>query len=59
MTVNGAYASFEEHQKGSIVPGKLADLTVLEQDPLATPAELWLGIKVQRTMLGGKWVYES
>ena len=59
MTVNGAYASFEEHQKGSIAPGKLADLTVLEQDPLATPAELWLGIKVQRTMLGGKWVYES
>ncbi len=59
MTVDGAYASFEEHQKGSIAPGKLADLTVLEQDPFALPAESWLGIKVERTMLGGKWVYES
>ncbi len=59
MTVNGAYASFEEHRKGSIAPGKLADLTVLAQDPLAVPAESWMGIKVERTLLGGKWVYES
>ncbi|MGD0501660.1 MAG: amidohydrolase [Steroidobacteraceae bacterium] len=59
MTLNGAYASFEEHEKGSIAPGKLADLTVLAQDPLAVPAELWLDIPVERTMLGGKWVYES
>jgi len=59
MTMNGAYASFEEQEKGSIAPGKLADLTVLAQDPLAVPAELWLDIPVERTMLGGKWVYEA
>ncbi len=59
MTLNGAYASFEEHEKGSIAPGKLADLAVLAQDPLATPPEAWAGIQVERTMLGGKWVFES
>jgi hypothetical protein len=59
MTLNGAYASFEEHEKGSIAPGKLADLTVLAQDPLAVPAQLWLDIQVERTMLGGKWIYEA
>jgi predicted amidohydrolase YtcJ len=59
MTLNGAYASFDEHEKGSISPGKLADLAVMAQDPLAAPAESWLGIKVERTMLGGKWVFES
>ncbi len=58
-TLYGAYASFEEHDKGSIEPGKLADLAVLEQDPLAVPAEQWQSIKVQRTLLGGKWVYEA
>jgi predicted amidohydrolase YtcJ len=59
MTLNGAYSSFEEREKGSIAPGKLADLAVLAKDPLATPAEAWQSIKVERTMLGGKWVYES
>ena len=59
MTLDGAYASFEEHLKGSIAPGKLADLAVMAQDPLAPPAERWMDIKVERTMLGGKWVYEA
>lgn len=58
-TLDGAYASFEEHEKGSIEPGKLADLVVLEQDPLTVPAEQWLDIKVERTLLGGNWVYEA
>ena len=58
-TLDGAYASFEEHDKGSLEPGKLADLVVLQGDPLALPPEAWLAIKVQRTMLGGAWVYES
>jgi predicted amidohydrolase YtcJ len=58
-TLDGAHASFEEHDKGSIEPGKLADLVVLAQDPLAVPPERWLDIKVERTMLGGNWVYES
>jgi predicted amidohydrolase YtcJ len=58
-TLDGAYASFEEHEKGSIEPGKLADIVVLKGDPFALPAEHWLDIKVERTMLGGRWVYES
>jgi predicted amidohydrolase YtcJ len=58
-TLDGAYASFEEHEKGTIEHGKLADLVVLKDDPFAEPAEHWLDIKVERTMLGGRWVYES
>jgi len=45
--------------KGTIEPGKLADLVVLKEDPFAVPAEHWLDVKVERTMLGGRWVYES
>ena len=58
-TLDGAYASFEEHDKGSIEPGKLADLVVLEGDPFTLAEESWLDIKVERTLLGGRWVYES
>jgi predicted amidohydrolase YtcJ len=58
-TIDGAYASFEEHDKGTIEAGKLADLVVLKEDPFSVPAEQWQGIKVERTMLGGRWVYES
>lgn len=58
-TLDGAHASFEEHDKGSIEPGKLADLVVLKGDPFTLAAESWLDIKVERTLLGGRWVYES
>lgn len=58
-TLNGAYAAFEEDLKGSIQPGQLADLMVLAQDPFKTdPSEL-LKIQVERTMVGGRWKYES
>jgi hypothetical protein len=58
-TVNGAYASFEENQKGSITPGKLADLVVLGRDPLREEPSKLIGIPVQRTMVGGKWMFEA
>jgi predicted amidohydrolase YtcJ len=58
-TIDGAHASFEEHDKGTIEPGKVADLVVLQEDPFSVPAERLMDIKVERTMLGGKWVYES
>lgn len=58
-TINGAYASYEEHIKGSLTPGKVADLVVLGKDPTKTdPMEL-IDIPIERTMVDGKWVYES
>ena len=58
-TINGAYASFEEKLKGSIEPGKLADLVVLGLDPFREDPSTLVTIPVERTMTGGKWVYES
>jgi hypothetical protein len=58
-TVNGAHASFEEKLKGSIEAGKLADLVVLGRDPLKENPSTLVTIPIERTMVGGKWMYES
>jgi len=58
-TINGAYASFEENRKGSITAGKLADLVVLGRDPLRVDPMSLIDIPIERTMTGGRWVYES
>jgi predicted amidohydrolase YtcJ len=58
-TIHGAYASFEENIKGTIAPGKLADLVVLGRDPFRSDPAALLTIPVERTMVGGKWTYES
>ena len=58
-TINPAFASHEENIKGSITPGKLADLVVLSEDIFAVkPVEL-LRTKVTMTMLGGKVVFQA
>ncbi len=54
----GAYASFEEDIKGTLAPGKLADMCVLSQDILAVEAEDILNTKVDLTIVGGKIVYQ-
>jgi hypothetical protein len=59
LTVNGAYASFEERLKGSLTAGKLADLVVLKTDPRTVPAIEIVNVGIERTMVGGRWVYES
>ena len=58
-TIHGAHASFEEHLKGSIEPGKLADLVVLGRDPLKEEPSSLITIPIQGTMVGGRWVYEA
>ncbi len=58
-TINGAYASYEENIKGSLETGKLADLVVLEKDPAKADPTTIIDIKIERTMVDGKWIYES
>jgi hypothetical protein len=58
-TTGSAFAEFEEKEKGKIAPGMLADFVVLDRDLTATPADKLLGIKVLRTVVGGKTVYEA
>ena len=58
-TINGAYASYEEHIKGSLEINKLADLVVLDEDPTHVDTDKIIDIKIERTMVNGNWVYES
>ena len=58
-TLGSAFAQFEEKEKGKLVPGMLADFAVLDRDPAATSPEKLVGIKVLRTVVGGKTVYEA
>ena len=57
-TYNGAYASLEEDIKGSIEPGKLADLVILSENILETPVERIKSVKADMTILDGEIVYE-
>ena len=59
FTINGAYLSFEEHIKGSIEVGKLADLAVLSADLLTVPEDDIRQIQVLMTMVGGKIVFQQ
>lgn len=55
----GAYASFDEHRKGTITPGKLADFAVLGADPRAVDPNTIDQIPVLATISGGRTVYEA
>jgi len=57
-TIGGAFATGQERQRGSIEPGKLADLVLLERDPLAMPVDELADVKPLATMLGGRWVFD-
>ncbi len=56
-TINGAYAGFEEDIKGSLTPGKLADVTVLSQDIMTVPEDQIPTTEVVYTIIGGEVVY--
>ncbi len=57
-TLAGAYASFEEHLKGSIEVGKLADMVVLSTDPTSISPDEIKNITVEKTIIGGEVVWE-
>ncbi len=58
-TLTSAYAEFAEKEKGSIEPGKLADLAVLSQDVFTVPAGDLPKTESVMTIVGGKIVYDS
>ena len=59
VTLDAAYAHFEEGAKGSIAPGKLADLVVLSADPTAVPLEELQAICVEATLKEGALIHGS
>ena len=58
-TNEAAYAEFEEASKGSIEKGKLADLTIISKDITKIPAKEILSIRVLKTLVGGRFVYDA
>jgi predicted amidohydrolase YtcJ len=58
-TLNGAYAAFQEQTKGSLTPGKLADIVVLSADITKVPDDQIQKAEVLYTIVGGKVVYKK
>ena len=58
-TVAGAYATFEEHRKGQLKPGMLADFVVLEEDPRQVDPLALGEVRVGRTIVGGETIFEA
>jgi predicted amidohydrolase YtcJ len=58
-TINGAYAGFDEDNRGSLKPGKYADITVLSKDILKIPEDEIPTAKVTYTIVGGKVLYKK
>lgn len=59
VTINAAYQYFEEKEKGSLAPGKRADLVILDRDPLSVPAEELDRLKILETIKDGETVYQA
>jgi predicted amidohydrolase YtcJ len=57
-TMGSAYAEFQEKEKGSITPGKLADMVLLSDDIFTIDPKLIKDVKVETTIVGGKVVFE-
>lgn len=59
FTSGAAYAAGAEKRQGTLAPGYLADLIVLEQDPFAVDPDELKSMRSSATMIGGEWVYEA
>lgn len=59
VTLNAAFLNFEEGVKGSLTPGKYADMVVLDSNPLTTDPTCLKDIRVLQTIVGGSTVYEA
>jgi predicted amidohydrolase YtcJ len=55
--VTPAWLAYDERRRGKLVPGYLADLVVLDRDPVAVPAEELPEVQVVATMVGGRWTH--
>ena len=58
-TMSSAYAEFQENEKGSITTGKLADMVLLSDDVLAIDPVKIRDVKVLKTWVGGKLIYDA
>jgi len=58
-TMGSAYAEFQEKEKGSITRGKLADMVLLSDDLFSIPPEKIRDVKVLKTIVGGKVVFDT
>ncbi len=58
-TLNAAFSTFEEKIKGTLAPGKLADMVLLSADPLHSCPEMIKDMQVEMTIVGGEVVYEA
>ena len=58
MRIWPAYQHFEEKMKGSLEVGKLADLVILDKNPLQSPLEELLDIRVIKTIKAGVTIFE-
>lgn len=58
-TTTAAFVGFEEQYKGTLEPGKLADIAVLAEDPFQIEPERIKDLKVEMTLVGGEVKYQA
>lgn len=57
LTIDGAWQAFAEHEKGSLEPGKRADLVILSDDPLSVPPDRLADLRVVETIKDGRTIH--
>jgi hypothetical protein len=57
LTIGGAWLTFAERERGTLAPGRAADLAVLDRDPLEMPLDEAPGLTSRLTMVGGRVVH--